>query len=183
MPLIAANFVFTGTMDYPPNVDAVIWFAQDILAHHSQIHCRARSFILSAPVPRRRSRRWHAITGVFVTGRVADVRPYVAHATACVAPMRIARGIQNKVLEAMAMGRPTVVTADALEGIHAVPGTDLLLANGVEEFAHSLSSPVRNRTPPRSAWQRPPAGARLCLAAAAEKFDAFLNERKNAPVL
>ena len=72
---------------------------------------------------------------MFVTGRVPDVRPYVAHATAAVAPMRIARGIQNKVLEAMAMGRPVVVTADALEGIDATAGVELLLADGTEAFA------------------------------------------------
>jgi glycosyltransferase involved in cell wall biosynthesis len=75
------------------------------------------------------------IAGVFVTGRVADVRPYVAHATACVAPMRIARGIQNKVLEAMAMARPVVVTHDALEGIDALPGQEVLLADGEADFA------------------------------------------------
>jgi glycosyltransferase involved in cell wall biosynthesis len=72
---------------------------------------------------------------VVVTGRVPDVRPYLAHATACVAPMRIARGIQNKVLEAMAMGRPTVVTPEALEGIEAEPGRELLLATGAAAFA------------------------------------------------
>ena len=76
-----------------------------------------------------------ALPGVFVTGRVPDVRPYLAHATAAVAPMRIARGIQNKVLEAMAMARPVVVTPDALEGIAAEPGREVLLAEGAEAFA------------------------------------------------
>jgi glycosyltransferase involved in cell wall biosynthesis len=63
------------------------------------------------------------------------VRPYIAHATAVVAPMRIARGIQNKVLEAMSMGRPVVVTSGALEGIDAEPERDLLLADTQEAFA------------------------------------------------
>ncbi|MGI4946454.1 MAG: glycosyltransferase, partial [Janthinobacterium lividum] len=76
-----------------------------------------------------------ALPGVSVTGRVPDVRPYLAHAAAAVAPMRIARGIQNKVLEAMAMARPVVVTADALEGIAARPGQEVLLAADAGAFA------------------------------------------------
>jgi glycosyltransferase involved in cell wall biosynthesis len=70
-----------------------------------------------------------------VTGRVPDVRPYVFHATAAVAPMRIARGIQNKVLEAMALGRPVIVTAGALEGIEAEPGQEIVQADTAEDFA------------------------------------------------
>ena len=76
-----------------------------------------------------------ALPGVTVTGRVPDVRPYLAHAAAAVAPMRIARGIQNKVLEAMAMARPVVVTPDALEGIAAQPGTEVLVAADAAAFA------------------------------------------------
>ena len=75
------------------------------------------------------------IDGVHVTGRVPDVRPYLAHATAAVAPMRIARGIQNKVLDAMAMARPVIVTPDALEGIDATPGKELLLADTADALA------------------------------------------------
>jgi glycosyltransferase involved in cell wall biosynthesis len=76
-----------------------------------------------------------ALPGVFVTGRVPDVRPYLAHATAGVAPMRIARGIQNKVLESMAMARPTIVTQHALTGIAAIVGQEVLLADTAEDFA------------------------------------------------
>ncbi|MGZ5925632.1 MAG: TIGR03087 family PEP-CTERM/XrtA system glycosyltransferase, partial [Rhizomicrobium sp.] len=130
----SANYVFTGTMDYPPNVDAVVWFARDILPLIRDSIPGAQFHIVGAhPAPQVKA--LESIKGVFVSGRVPDVRPYVAYATACVAPMRIARGIQNKVLEAMAMGRPTVVTADALEGIKAVPGADLLLADGAADFA------------------------------------------------
>jgi polysaccharide biosynthesis protein PslH len=178
----SANFVFTGTMDYPPNVDAVTWFAQEILPVIRRSIPGAQFHIVGAsPAPQ--VKVLEAIAGVFVSGRVADVRPYVAHATACVAPMRIARGIQNKVLEAMAMGRPTVVTADALEGINAEPGADLLLANDVDEFAKAclacaepgaaaLGDNARRRVLREYAWPQQ-----------LKRFDAFLNERRNAPVL
>jgi sugar transferase (PEP-CTERM/EpsH1 system associated) len=128
------NFVFTGTMDYPPNIDAVVWFAETILPIIRQSAPDARFHIVgSSPAPKVEALA--AIEGVVVTGRVPDVRPYLAHATAGVAPMRIARGIQNKVLEAMAMARPVVVTRDALEGIDAAPGLEVLLADTAEGFA------------------------------------------------
>jgi sugar transferase (PEP-CTERM/EpsH1 system associated) len=128
------NYVFTGTMDYKPNIDAVIWFAQEVLPLIHRTRPDAQFHIVGAnPVPE--VRKLALRTAVFVTGRVADVRPYVAHATAAVAPLRIARGIQNKVLEAMAMARPVVVTPWALEGIDAEPGHDVLMAEDAEAFA------------------------------------------------
>jgi len=178
----SANYVFTGTMDYPPNVDAVVWFARDILPVIRGSIPGAQFHIVGAnPAPQVKA--LESIKGVFVSGRVPDVRPYVAHATACVAPMRIARGIQNKVLEAMAMGRPTVVTADALEGIKAVPGADLLLADGAADFAKAclacaepgaaaIGDAARRRVVQDFAWPQQ-----------LERFDTILNERKNAPVL
>ena len=132
-PTDRLNFVFTGTMDYPPNMDAVAWFAGTILPLIRRTAPNAAFHIVgSSPAPQVQAL---ASEGVHVTGRVPDVRPYVAHATACVAPMRIARGIQNKVLEAMAMARPVVVTPDALEGIGARPGEEVLLAETAEAFA------------------------------------------------
>lgn len=128
------NYVFTGTMDYPPNIDAVTWFAQEILPVLRRRQPQAQFHIVgSSPAPE--VERLAQTDGVFVTGRVPDVRPYIAHATAGVAPMRIARGIQNKVLEAMAMAKPVVVTPDALEGIDAKPGTEVILAADVAAFA------------------------------------------------
>jgi glycosyltransferase involved in cell wall biosynthesis len=72
------------------------------------------------------------LPGVHVTGRVADVRPYVAHAAISVAPLRLARGVQNKVLEAMAMARPVLATPEALEGIDAAPGREVFRASGAD---------------------------------------------------
>jgi sugar transferase (PEP-CTERM/EpsH1 system associated) len=129
-----SNFVFTGTMDYVPNVDAVTWFANTILPLVRRSLPDAQFHIVGAN-PTSAVRSLAKLRGVYVTGRVPDVRPYLANATAAVAPMRIARGIQNKVLEAMAMARPVIVTADALEGIAAVPDSELLLADSAPAFA------------------------------------------------
>jgi len=128
------NFVFTGTMDYPPNADAVAWFATAILPLIRR-SLPAAQFHIVGSNPSADVLRLARLDGVFVTGRVPDVRPYIAHATASVAPMRIARGIQNKVLEAMAMARPVVLTSGALEGIAAEPGVEAILADTEPAFA------------------------------------------------
>jgi glycosyltransferase involved in cell wall biosynthesis len=96
-----------------------------------------------------------------VTGTVPDVRPYIAHAAVAVAPLRIARGIQNKVLEAMAMATPVVVSPQALEGIDAVPGSELVLADGAAAFADACAAllakgrTAQRRHRPRRARQGP----------------------------
>jgi sugar transferase (PEP-CTERM/EpsH1 system associated) len=130
--------VFTGAMDYWPNVDAVAWFAQQVLPAVRARHPGAVFYIVGArPAPE--VRQLAALPGVVVTGTVPDVRPYVAHATLSVAPLRIARGIQNKVLEAMAMGRTVVLSPQALEGIHGTPGRDLLLAEEAAQFIAAVN--------------------------------------------
>lgn len=138
------TYVFCGTMDYPPNVEAVIWFADEILPLIRRTQPDAAFCIVGAR-PSAAVNALNTREGVQVTGPVDDVRPYVAHATASVAPMRVARGIQNKVLEAMAMARPVIVTPEGLEGIHATPGSHVLLASDTADFAaavlHAAASP------------------------------------------
>jgi len=128
------HFVFTGTMSYPPNIDAVRWFSREILPQIRRLTPDAKFYIVGSH-PASTVKSLEAIAGVVVTGAVTDVRPYLAYASVVVAPMRIARGIQNKVLEGMAMGRPMVVTSSALEGIRATPGQDIILADSSLEFA------------------------------------------------
>ena len=130
------TYVFTGTMDYPPNVGAVAWFARDILPL-IRVRAPEACFQIVGSNPAPEVLALAALPGVAVVGRVPDVRPYLAYATAAVAPMRIARGIQNKVLEAMAMARPTVVTAAALEGIAVTPGQEVMLADTPEAIAEA----------------------------------------------
>lgn len=129
--------VFTGAMDYWPNVDAVQWFAQDIFPIIQRAHPNAQFYIVGAR-PQQQVQALASRPGVHVTGTVADVRPYIAHAAVSVAPLRIARGVQNKVLEAMAMARPVVVSPQALEGITAEPGEDIVLAAHGAQFASAV---------------------------------------------
>lgn len=130
--------VFTGAMDYWPNVDAVQWFAAEALPILRARYPKLAFYIVGArPAPA--VQELGKIAGVTVTGTVPDVRPYIAHARAAVAPLRIARGIQNKVLEAMAMATPTVVSPQALEGIRAEPGRELLLAEDGAAFADAVA--------------------------------------------
>ena len=137
-PAGAQVLVFTGAMDYWPNVDAVQWFANDIFpqlrARFPALHFYIVGARPSAPVTALAS-----LPGVTVTGTVPDVRPYIRHADVAVAPLRIARGIQNKVLEAMAMASRVVVSPQALEGIDATPGTELILADGAAEFVAAVT--------------------------------------------
>ena len=130
--------VFTGAMDYWPNVDAVQWFASEIFPQLLAQHPQARFYIVGAR-PSPEVLALARLPGVTVTGTVPDVRPYIAHAEVAVAPLRVARGIQNKVLEAMAMARPVVVSPQALEGIEAAPGRDVILADGAQAFAGAVS--------------------------------------------
>ena len=138
--------VFTGAMDYWPNVDAVIWFANAIWPALRRRYSTARFYIVgSRPAPAVQALA--QLAGVVVTGSVPDTRPYIAHATLALAPLRIARGIQNKVLEAMAMAKPTLVTAQALEGIAAIPGQEVLLAHDADTFMQHSHDVMAQRYP------------------------------------
>jgi sugar transferase (PEP-CTERM/EpsH1 system associated) len=131
--------VFTGAMDYWPNVQAVTWFASDIMPALRQRRADLEFFIVGInPAPA--VRRLASLPGVTVTGRVADVRPYLSHANVVVAPLRIARGVQNKVLEAMAMAKPVIATPEACQGIAATPGRELLVAATAADFAARVAA-------------------------------------------
>jgi sugar transferase (PEP-CTERM/EpsH1 system associated) len=128
------RIVFVGVMDYWPNVEAAQWFANEVLPKIRRSVPTARFQIVgSRPAPSVTALAGQP--GIDVTGSVADVRPYLKNARVVVTPLRIARGIQNKVLEGMAMGKPLVSTPGALEGIDASAGEHLLVAEDAETFA------------------------------------------------
>lgn len=126
--------VFTGAMDYWANVDAVTWFAESIFPQIREQVPMARFYIVGAR-PTEQVRRLARIDGVAVTGAVHDIRPYLAHATVAVAPLRIARGIQNKVLEALAMAKPVLATPAAMDGIEVPKDLDTLVCEQPGTFA------------------------------------------------
>jgi sugar transferase (PEP-CTERM/EpsH1 system associated) len=133
------HLVFTGTMDYRPNVDAVMWFVADIFPRILRQTPNATFTIVGAkPTPD--VLNLAKTPSVFVTGRVDDVRPFVHYADVIVAPLRLARGIQNKVLEGMAMARPVVTTPQGLEGIDARHGIELLVAATADDFAAAVQT-------------------------------------------
>ncbi len=128
--------VFTGAMDYWANVDAATWFIRQVLPGLIEQDASIRFYVVgSNPAPELLKLRCDQVV---VTGRVPDVRPYLQHACAVVAPMRIARGIQNKVLEGMAMAKPVVTTSLGLEGLTAQPGRHLYVADDAARFAGAV---------------------------------------------
>ncbi|TKB03481.1 TIGR03087 family PEP-CTERM/XrtA system glycosyltransferase [Alteromonas portus] len=110
------SICFTGAMDYWANEDAVVWFCEKVWPLIIEEH-PALIFYIVGGKPTERVKKLASIKGVFVTGRVVDVRPYIDKALVAVATLRIARGVQNKVLEAMSMAKPVVMTSMAQEGI------------------------------------------------------------------
>lgn len=134
--------VFTGAMDYWPNVDAVTWFVSEVLPSLIKHQPRIRFHIVgSSPTP-----EVLALAGdqVFVTGTVPDVRPYLQYAGVVVSPLRIARGIQNAILEAMAMERPVIATTHSAAPIDADYKTELLTATSHEEFITTIEFHLAN---------------------------------------
>lgn len=153
----APRVVFTGVMDYPPNVQGVQWFVDSVLPRIHAVRDDVK-FIIVGAKPTEAVRRLAERRNVEVTGFVDDVRTYVAGAALCVAPLNIARGIQNKVLEAMAMGKAMVCTPQALEGIR-VPAEAVLVAADESEFATRVLDLVN--APQRAAQVG--AAARRCM--------------------
>lgn len=137
------TIVFTGVMDYWPNVEGMMWFVQAVLPRVRAVVPDVKLLIVGSR-PSKEIDRLASHTGVVITGFVEDVRLYVARAGSCIVPLRIARGIQNKVLEAMAMGKAVICTPQAHEGIRAQAGRDLVVAEGEEEFASATVDLLRD---------------------------------------
>jgi sugar transferase (PEP-CTERM/EpsH1 system associated) len=168
--------VFTGTMSYRPNIEAVTWFAREVLPALRAARPEAPpgfAIVGAAPAPAVLALR--ALPGVIVTGPVPDVRPWIAHAAAAVAPLRIARGIQNKVLEAMAMARPVIASPEAFEGLAATPGRDLLVADGATATLAAIGAVLDGAHPGLGAAARAAVRAGHDWPAALRRLDAALD--------
>jgi len=129
---------FTGAMDYWANVEAVEWFVSNIWPLISSAHPNLKFYVVGGN-PSKSILALNKQNGVVVTGRVSDVRPYIEQAKCVVAPMQIARGIQNKVLEAMALSKPVVMTSLAAEGISLPETQKKHVTNDAAIFAEHVN--------------------------------------------
>lgn len=134
---------FVGTMKYFPNIDAVVWFCREILPLIKKEIPDIKFYIVGTAPPRR-VRELSKIKEVYVTGEVASVNEYVWNSAVSVAPIRVGAGIQNKILESMALGTPVVTTSIGLEGIEAVPEKHILVADKPNEFAQQVIRLTKN---------------------------------------
>lgn len=126
-PYDSDTLSFVGRMDYYPNQECMFDFCANVLPRVQKNRPQARLLIVGAD-PSAAVKKLGELPGVTVTGSVADVRPYVRGCAVMVAPLNIARGTQNKILEAMAMGVPVVTSPSAAGGVDAVPGEHLIVA-------------------------------------------------------
>lgn len=131
--------VFTGAMDYWANVDAVTWFCEEVMPLVWEDKPQAQFWIVGSN-PTSQVKGLAKKGSVIVTGRVPDVRPYLQHSDICVAPLRIARGIQNKVLEAMSMGKAVVATHPAMNGLEKADLFDPLVCNEPMPMANTIKA-------------------------------------------
>jgi glycosyltransferase involved in cell wall biosynthesis len=130
-------------MDYFPNIDGVCHFVREVLPLIRERMPNVEFRIVGSN-PAAKIRELSKIPGVSVTGHVPDVRSYVIDAAVSIAPLRLARGTQNKILESMAMGLPVVASPQAAAGINAVPGRDLLVAEDRQSFAKHVLDLLEN---------------------------------------
>ncbi len=135
--------VFTGTMDFRPNVDAVLWFAREVLPL-IQAEAPDVRFLVVGQRPHRRLNPLRKDPAITLTGWVEDVRPYFAEATVYVAPLRMGGGTRLKLLEAMAMGKAIVATSLGAEGYPVQNGRELILADTPTSFAEGVVSLLKD---------------------------------------
>ncbi len=147
------ELVFTGVMDYLPNAEGCSWFVREILPLVRARRPEAR-FTIVGSSPTRAVQDLGQVAGVRVTGFVPDTREQLRRATLAVAPLRIARGIQNKVLEALAMGLPVVGTTPATQGVEGEPGRDFLVADDAPSFAARVVELLERPDEARALGQR-----------------------------
>jgi sugar transferase (PEP-CTERM/EpsH1 system associated) len=137
--------LFTGAMDYIPNIDAAYWFAREVFPHLKMILPELQFFIIGGN-PVRKIRKLHdPEAGIIVTGYLDDVRPYIKSAHVFVAPMRIARGMQTKILEAIACGVPVVTSPAAALGIGARPNEHVLVAETASDYVRQTLHLLLNK--------------------------------------
>lgn len=141
---LAPVILFTGVMDYKPNVDAVVWFTKNCWSAILVKYPNAR-FVIAGMNPTKEITELSSVLGIEVTGFVDDILPYYQMADVFVAPFRLARGVQNKVLQAFSCALPVVATPMGAEGINCAGGEHICLATDAREFINSVIHLLENR--------------------------------------
>lgn len=136
---------FVGAMDYPPNVEAVQWFVASAWPRIRKAIPLAQ-FVIIGRNPSRAVRCLAKTPGVELTGTVNDVTAIIQDCRVIVAPLRVARGLQNKILEAMSLGRPVIATTASAYALHAEAGRDIVVADRAEDFAAKSIQLLRDNT-------------------------------------
>ncbi|WP_158769082.1 TIGR03087 family PEP-CTERM/XrtA system glycosyltransferase [Paraglaciecola sp. L1A13] len=140
----APILLFTGVMDYKPNVDAVVWFVDKCWQSFTAKYPEAR-FIIAGMNPCNDVLALKMMQGIEVTGFVDDILPYYHSADIFIAPFRLARGVQNKVLQAFSCALPVVSTPMGAEGINCTPGKDVLIASDASDFVEKITFLSENK--------------------------------------
>ena len=138
--------LFTGAMDYWANVDGVLWFCEKILPIIRAGYSKVQFYIVGNNPNPEIQKLGHNNKSINITGFVEDIRPYYNNADVCVIPLRIARGIQNKVLEAMSMGKAVATTSAAVQSIKATSGVHLLVEDNSDKFAEAIFKLLENHS-------------------------------------
>jgi sugar transferase (PEP-CTERM/EpsH1 system associated) len=143
-PVQSFELVFTGKMDFRPNVDAMLWMGREVWPLIHRHRPQARLAIVGQR-PHSRLNALRESPGITITGWVADVRPYIGGATVYVAPLRVGGGTRLKLLQAMAMGKAIVATSLGAEGFPVTHGRELLLADSADSFAQAVLALLDDR--------------------------------------
>jgi glycosyltransferase involved in cell wall biosynthesis len=139
----ASTVVFTGSINYRPNTDAVAYFIKEVMPQLLRLKPSAKFVVVGQGVPDSLLRM--AGANVEFIGAVPDVRPYVARAGVVIAPLRVGSGTRLKILEALAMGKPVVTTTIGCEGLSVVDGEHLVVADDPQPFAEAVARLISDR--------------------------------------
>ena len=131
--------VFSGKMDYRPNIDAAVWFSNEVFPIIRNMHDEVK-FLIVGQSPTRQVLNLAKRPGITVTGDVDDIRPYIAAATVCVVPLRMGGGTRFKILEAMALSKPVVSTTIGAEGFPVTDGKEILIADNPQDLVRAIDS-------------------------------------------
>jgi len=148
------GIVFIGGFRHPPNVDAMLWYAREVLPHVRDALPGVKTYVIGGDVPA--SIKALAADDFVVLGHVPDIEPYFESARISIAPLRYGAGVKGKINLAMSHGMPVIATSMAIEGMHLTDGEDVLVADEPRAFAEAMRRAYDDET----LWQRLSTGGR-----------------------